>query len=95
MLKRTKAGQFQHDQKVLQRYEFFRKIGAWVRADLPDHAKPPKIKGRIPDIYAKIGKQLFVEEVETRDTIDKDYLQHKLLEKGTEEKGGTFRIIQA
>ena len=92
--KRTKTGQTKHDQKVLQRYNYYKNKGAWVKADLPGQAKPPKIKNKIPDIYARLNGKLLVEEIETPDTINTDKKQIEKLKEGTREKGGTFKVIK-
>jgi len=93
MQKRTKKGQAQHDKKVLQRYEHYKKQGAWVRADLPGQAKPPKIKNKIPDVYVRLNGELIVEEIETPDTINTDKKQQEKLREGVKQKGGKFKIL--
>lgn len=92
MAKRGKRGQAQHDGKVQERLESLKDEGYRVRADLPDRAKPPKVGGRIPDIYARKGESLVVEEIETPSTLGSDKKQHEQLKKGTEQLGGKFRI---
>ena len=89
MTKRGKIGQARHDAKVQQRLDLYKD------KDLPGRAKPQKIGGRIPDIIAKKGKKLVVEEVETRSTKDTDKTQQEALRKGTKERGGTFKVIVA
>jgi hypothetical protein len=93
---RTKSGQARHDKKVAHRLDYYKKLGAtFIRADLPGKSKPPKIKGRIPDIYVRINGRLIVEEIETQDTIKTDESQINLLKKGTRDMGGNFKVILA
>ncbi|OGN32789.1 MAG: hypothetical protein A3A29_01825 [Candidatus Ryanbacteria bacterium RIFCSPLOWO2_01_FULL_47_79] len=95
MAKRGKIGQARHDGKVQQRLNHYKDQGFSVKADLPDRAKPRKIGGRIPDIVAKKGKQLIVEEIETASTKNSDKDQQTRLREGTKKLGGTFKIIIA
>ncbi|MDP2736475.1 MAG: hypothetical protein Q8O59_01665 [bacterium] len=93
--KRTKTGQAKHDKKVLQRLNLYKEKHFSVKADLPGRAKPPKIGGRIPDIIAKKGKKLIVEEIETPSTKTTDKIQHDKLKEGTKKLGGKFKVIIA
>ena len=95
MIKRGKIGQAKHDRKVQQRLDFYKDKNFRVKADLPGRAKPPKIGGRIPDIVAKKGKKLIVEEVETPSTKNTDKEQQKRLKGGTKKLGGQFKVIVA
>ena len=92
MAKRGKIGQTKHDNKVRQELEKLKDEGYRVRADLPNRARPPKVGGVIPDIYARKGKKLVVEEIETKSTLKADRKQQARLEKGTKELGGDFKI---
>ena len=92
MAKRGKIGQARHDREVQKRLDHYNKEGYRVKADLPGRAKPPKIGGRIPDIVAKKGNELIVEEIETPSTVKADKDQHERLKKGTEELGGKFKV---
>lgn len=92
MAKRRKAGQISHDRKVAERLEYFKARGFWVRADLPNRAKPPKLGTKIPDIYARKGKELIVEEVETPSTMRTDAKQQDVLREETKSRGGKFSI---
>ena len=93
MAKRGKIGQTKHDQKVSQRLDYYRDRGFWTKADLPDRAKPPKVGGKIPDIYARKGDELFVEEIETPSTKKSDELQQQRLKEGTKKLGGKFKVV--
>jgi len=92
MAQRGKMGQVKHDAKVQKELERFINQGFRTWADLPGRAKPPKVGGRIPDIYARKGKKLIVEEIETLATKNTDTKQHQQLRKGTKELGGKFGI---
>ena len=92
MAQRGKVGQAKHDRKVTQRLDYYKDKGFRTWADLPGRAKPPKVGGRIPDIYARKGKKLIVEEIETLATKNTDTKQHQQLRKGTKELGGKFGI---
>ncbi|MBU0964105.1 hypothetical protein KKC06_03640 [Patescibacteria group bacterium] len=92
MAHRGKVGQTKHDKKVSQRLDFYKERGFRTWADLPNRAKPPKVGGRIPDIYARKKSKLFVEEIETPVTRNTDTKQHQQLRKGTKDLGGKFNI---
>ena len=79
--KRTKTGQKNHDSEVLRQAEKLKEAGYDVSADLPSWRKPPTIGGKIPDIYAKKGKEEKVREVETADSLNKDMEQRKKFRK--------------
>jgi len=91
-MKRGKIGQARHDKKVEQRLDFYKEKEYRVWADLPGRAKPPQVGGVIPDIYARKGKKLFVEEIETSSTKDSDKKQHQKLREGTKRLGGDFSV---
>ena len=92
--KRTKQGQAKHDKKVQQRLEYYKKLGAiYVRADLPNRAKPPKLGNKIPDLYIRLNGKLIVEEIETLKTLNSDKRQQEILKKETKKRGGIFKII--
>lgn len=92
MAKRGKIGQAKHDNKVRQELEKLKDEGYRVWADLPDRARPPKVGGVIPDIYARKRKKLIVEEIETKSTLEADQKQQIKLKKGTKELGGIFKV---
>jgi len=92
MIKRGKIGQAKHDRKVQQRLDYYKKRGYRVWADLPKRARPPKIGGVIPDIYARKKKKLFIEEIETPATKESDKLQQQKLKKGTKKLSGKFSV---
>jgi len=93
--KRTKTGQAKHDKKVLQRLNLYKEKHFSVKADLPGRVKPRLINGRIPDIIAKKGRKLIVEEIETPSTKVTDKIQHQRLKKGVKKLGGVFKVIIA
>ena len=92
MAKRGKIGQAKHDNKVRQELEKLEGEDYRVWADLPDRARPPKVGGVIPDIYARKGKKLIVEEIETKSTLKSDQKQQEKLKEGTENLGGVFKV---
>jgi len=69
---RTKSGQRQHDQAVLNWVQQMKTAGFKVKADLPNIPKPVKIGGDIPDAVATKGKIIKVLEVETPDSMVSD-----------------------
>jgi hypothetical protein len=92
---RTKQGQVEHDKKVQQRLDQYKKQGAsFIRADLPGRAKPPKLGGKTPDLYVHLKGKLIVEEVETRKSITSDRKQQEILKRETKKRGGTFKITK-
>lgn len=83
-MKRSTHNQTCHDESVRRRAAGLEAAGWYVRADLPEYdEKPPKLcvdgECAIPDIYATYGKYTRIIEVETPDTIDKDWKQHNIL----------------
>ena len=95
MVKRGKIGQARHDNKVRSELEKLVGEGFRVWADLPGRTRPPKVGGVIPDIYARKGNKLIIEEIETPSTKKSDENQQQKLKKGTKEKGGIFKIKMA
>jgi len=92
MAKRGKIGQAKHDRKVQQRLDHYKEKGFRVWADLPGRARPPKVGGVIPDIYARKGSELIVEEIETPSTKYSDKTQHQKLKEGTKKLGGKLSV---
>ena len=92
MTKRGKIGQTRHDAKVASELARLKDEGFSVKADLPGRARPPKIGGTIPDIVAKKGDQLIVEEIETKATVNSDKKQQEKLRTGTKKLGGKFNV---
>ena len=92
MAKRGKIGQAKHDAKVESELQKLIREGFRVRADLPNRARPPKVGGVIPDIYARKGQKLIIEEIETASTKESDKSQQQKLKKGTEKLGGEFKV---
>lgn len=96
MQKRTKTGQAKHDKKVAQRLDFYKKKGAsYARADLPGHAKPPKMGKKVPDLYIRLDGELIVEEVETKQSMKTDQKQRRILKDEAKKRGGKFKISVA
>jgi hypothetical protein len=94
--KRAKTGQVKHDTKVGQRANYYKNKGAtFIRTDLRGGAKPPKLNGRIPDLYVRLNGELFVEEIETKDSLTKDQAQQEILKNATKKRGGKFKVIVA
>lgn len=48
----AKGAMTYHDQKVREIAGRLKRAGYEVKADLPGYAKPPKMRGHVPDIYA-------------------------------------------
>jgi len=92
MTKRGKIGQAKHDKKVQSELEKLKDQGFRVRADLPNRAKPPKVGGVIPDIYARKKSKLIVEEIETKSSLNSAGDQLSKLKKGTKKLGGAFKV---
>ena len=95
MAHRTKQGQKVHDQKVAEVSRRLDRADYKVRADLPGHQKPPKMRGHVPDIYATKGNKTLVREVETSKTITADKAQHKALQRAADQRGADFRVLKA
>jgi hypothetical protein len=72
--------QGKHDRAVAVQTSWFANNG-WpiVYADLPNLAKPPKIGGFIPDVYARHGINECVVEVETLDSVNSDQAKQQKL----------------
>lgn len=92
MTSRGKIGQAKHDNKVASELEKLKDLGYKVKADLPGRTRPPKVGGVIPDIYARRGNKVLVEEIETKNTLKADKPQQEKLKKGTEKLGGDFKV---
>ena len=95
MAHRTKEGQKIHDRKVTETAGRLRQAGYKVKADLPGHPKPPKMRGHIPDIYATKGRKKLVREIETTNTITADKVQHQALQQAAKQSGAEFRVLKA
>lgn len=100
---RTKEGQEKHDKFVGTAALFLKQKGFnKMYVDLPNFAKPPKVNGYIPDIYAVKTKLLIsgltlpvetlLVEVETEDTQNtmSAMLQHFAFQKWASENRQTF-----
>lgn len=89
---RGKGAQTRHDRKVEERASSLRERGFRVQADLPGHVRPPTLAGHRPDIFARRGGELVVEEIETPSTLRADRAQQEALRRSTEELGGRFAV---
>lgn len=106
---RTKEGQTLHDTWVSGAGRFLRGKGFdTVYVDLPNCAKPPKLNGYIPDVYAIKNKALFpgsslnvsevyIVEVETEDSKStlETLLQHFSLRKWAQDNRAVFEVVIA
>jgi hypothetical protein len=72
MAKRSPRQQSKHDKGVQTSAEYYEQQGYEVKADLPDYPRPPIMGGRRPDLVATKRKETVLEEVETRDSFEKD-----------------------
>jgi hypothetical protein len=72
MAKRTPRQQSKHDRGVQDSAKYYEGQGYKVKADLPDYPKPPTIDRRRPDLIATKGPETVIEEVETRESFEKD-----------------------
>lgn len=87
--KRTKTGQKKHDTGVLKAVRYYEDQGFKVKADLPDHKKPKKIGGYIPDVIATKGPNEVVVEVETKASMEKDTKQREAFDKYADKNNKT------
>lgn len=95
--KRTKKGQTGHDKELLKWVKQMESQGFDVKADLPGMEKPNPVGGKIPDGYAKKGKQEKMIEVETADTLATDADQRKKFRKwsdGKDSRTFTTKVIR-
>ena len=75
MSKRGKGGKSRHDKSVSKSAEWYENQGYKVKADIEGWDKPKTIGGYRPDLIAKKGKKEVILEVETPQTVKKDYKQ--------------------
>lgn len=87
-MSRTKAGQKKHDERVLKSAEYYEKQGYKVSVDLPNHDKPKKIGGFIPDLIAKKKGEEIIVEIETKSTIKSDKDQHQAFKEYADKSEG-------
>ncbi len=93
MAKRNEKNQTKHDHKVHERAKSLREQGFNVRADIPGFKKPHSIQGYRPDVEArKYGKVRIIEEIETKDSLEKDHSQQKAFEQYADRKNVKFVI---
>lgn len=93
MADRTKRGQALHDKIVAKWADQLRGPGKQVLVDLPDHKKPPVMRGYVPDVVIKQGgKVKFIGEVETSATLRSDLDQQQAFEKAANRFGADFKI---
>lgn len=93
MVRRSEKSQTKHDRKVRERAQTLREQGFNVRADIAGFKKPHSVQGYRPDVEArKYGKVRIIEEVETKNSLEKDQSQQTAFEKYAERKGIKFVI---
>jgi len=93
MADRTKRGQTLHDKTVAKWVNQLRGSGKQVLADLPDHKKPPAVRGYVPDVVVKQGGRIkLIGEVETRSTLKSDLDQQQAFRKVADKFGADFKI---
>jgi len=92
---RTKTGQKVHDGKVAEIARNLGRKGYSVRADLPGHPKPPALNGQVPDVLARKGSKVLVQEIETRSTLNTDKKQQQALQRWADQHDAEFRVILA
>ena len=81
MKNRTKKGQTCHNESVRRRAAALKAHGYKVQADIPDYPQPPIMNHSRADIVATKNKKIKIIEVETPNSVKKDKLQHKNLER--------------
>lgn len=93
---RRDRNQSEHDNCVLANAETLVNQGWDVQADLPGFDQPAPIgKGnRIPDIYATLGDQIMIIEVETPSTVNSHHEQHSTFRRSAAQRENTeFELI--
>lgn len=95
-MSRRNRNQSEHDNCVRNNAEMLLNQGWNVQADLPDFNRPDPIgkDERIPDIYATLGDQAMIIEVETPSTIESHNEQHSTFRRSAAQKENTeFELI--
>lgn len=96
VVNRSQYRQTCHDHAVARSAGQYISYGYDVCADIPGYSKPQKlcVDGicKKPDIVAKKGRDLQIIEWETPESIDKDWLQHKVLRTWARRNGGHFHL---
>ena len=93
MILRTKRGQALHDKTVARWANRLKGPGKQILADLPDHKRPPKIGGFIPDIAVKQGGKIkLIGEVETPSTVKTDRDQQEAFKTAAKKLGVDFKL---
>lgn len=93
MADRTKRGQALHDKTVAKWADQLRGPGKQVLADLPDHKKPPVVRGYVPDVVVKQGGRVkLIGEVETRSTLKSDLDQQQAFRKAANRLGAEYKL---
>jgi len=93
---RSKGRQSVHDRKVSRIASGYKSQGYQVKADLAGRSRPPKLGGRIPDVYATKGRKTIAVEVETPASVISDRAQrHDLRNWASRGKDRTFRYTVA
>jgi len=96
-----------HDEAVIDRADHYYKKGCNVKADVPGLIlgnkqmpkiirRPELINDHRPDVIAKCSDKLFIEEVETKNTLKRDKKQHEAFKKYVKnEPNKKFNIVVA
>lgn len=94
---RTKASQSKHNNKVLAEAKKLEREQYNVSADIAGYKKPPSRGGYVPDIVAKKGKEEFIIEVETPDSVNspRDIAQQGAFQRAARKPGVKFKRIIA
>ncbi len=93
---RRDRSQSEHDDCVRANAEVLINQGWNVQADLPGFDQPDPIgrDDRIPDIYATLGDQAMIIEVETPSTANSHHEQHSTFRRSAGQKENTeFELI--
>jgi hypothetical protein len=70
-----RINQFVHDQCINNLASELSLEGWTVEADIPNWDQPSPISGYVPDIIARNSNRTRIYEVETEDTLERDYDQ--------------------
>ena len=93
---RRDRSQSEHDDCVRANAEMLINQGWNVQADLPGFDQPDPIgqDDRIPDIYASLGDQTMIIEVETPSTVNSHHDQHSTFRRSAAQRENTeFELI--
>ena len=93
---RRDRSQSEHDNCVRANAEMLTNRGWNVQADLPGFDQPDPIgkDDRVPDIYATLGDQAMIIEVETPSTAHSHHEQHSTFRRSAAQRENTeFEVI--